>query len=141
MKKMGKKRKPGGPKKETSSKPKGPNYWMIVAIIAVFFSVGLVTKAVFFSDKGSVANTTTYQTPQTVSQPQNIALEEKVMAVSANFRCACGGCGELPLIECECDMTRGAKEEKAFMRRMFKEGLTVDQVIELVESKYGHRDI
>jgi hypothetical protein len=34
------------------------------------------------------------------------------MIVAANFKCACGQCGELFLIDCTCDMARGAVEEK-----------------------------
>lgn len=65
--------------------------------------------------------------------------EEKVIAVARNFKCACGGCGELPLETCECDMPRGSVEEKNFIREKLAEGLTVEQVIELLDKKYGHR--
>ena len=59
--------------------------------------------------------------------------------VAANFRCACGGCEELFLIDCTCDMPRGAKEAKDFIRRKLQQDLSVDEVITLVERKYGHR--
>lgn len=65
--------------------------------------------------------------------------EAQVIAVAENFKCACGGCGELPLATCECDMPKGAMEEKNFIRQKLAEGLTVEQVIELVDKKYGHR--
>lgn len=69
----------------------------------------------------------------------NSAIEGKVGLVAANFRCACGGCGELFLVDCTCDMPRGAVEEKDFIRNKLKQGLTVEQVIQLVDQQYGHR--
>jgi len=65
--------------------------------------------------------------------------EAQVIAVAKNFRCACGGCGELPLATCECDMPKGAVEEKRFIREKLVEGFSVEQVIELLDKKYGHR--
>ncbi|MCK5418711.1 MAG: NAD-dependent epimerase/dehydratase family protein, partial [Desulfobacterales bacterium] len=47
----------------------------------------------------------------------NSNLAGQVRLVTANFKCACGGCGELFLIDCTCDMPRGAKEEKDFIRK------------------------
>jgi len=67
------------------------------------------------------------------------ALESRVKLVAANSRCACGKCGELFLIDCTCDMPRGAKEGKDFIRKKLQQGLTVDQVIHLVDKAYGHR--
>ena len=69
----------------------------------------------------------------------NSNLAGQVQLVAANFRCACGGCGELFLIDCTCDMPRGAKEEKDFIRKNLQQGLSVDEVTTLVEKEYGHR--
>ena len=113
----------------------GPNYWMIVAIIAVFFSVGLVAKMTFFSTEAPSGSPAIYEATSKGME----SFEREVQLISSNFKCACGGCGELPLIECTCDMPRGAQEEKGFMRRMLKEGLSVEKVIELVDQKYGHK--
>ena len=122
-------------KRQIATKQSGPNYWMIVAIIAIFFSVGLVAKITFFSNEAPSGSTVTYETVPKGSD----SIERQIQQISSNFRCACGGCGELPLLECECDMPRGAQEEKGFMRRMLKEGLSVEQIIELVDQKYGHK--
>jgi len=65
--------------------------------------------------------------------------ESDVIAVASNFNCACGGCVELPLETCECDMPKGSVEEKKFIREKLAGGLTVEQVIELLDEKYGHR--
>ena len=66
-------------------------------------------------------------------------MENQVLQVAVNFKCACGGCGELPLAECQCDMSRGAVEEKSFIRTKLAEGNSVPEVIELVDQEYGHR--
>ena len=132
---MAKKSNRQQPERESRATNSGPNYWMIVAIIAVFFSVGLVAKMYFFTGETPSVSPVAYSSASEVDD----SFEREVQLISSNFKCACGGCGELPLIECECDMPRGAKEEKAFMRRMLKEGLSVEQVIELVDQKYGHK--
>jgi hypothetical protein len=36
-------------------------------------------------------------------------------------------------------MPRGAKEEKDFIRDKLRQGLTVDQVVDLVDNEYGHK--
>jgi hypothetical protein len=36
-------------------------------------------------------------------------------------------------------MPKGAVEAKGFIRQKLGEGFTVEQVIELVDKKYGHR--
>jgi cytochrome c-type biogenesis protein CcmH/NrfF len=114
-----------------------PNNWMIVALIVFFFAAGVMVKVVFVP---SVENKPVRPNIQSNSF-NNSALESKVQLVAANFRCACGGCGELFLIDCTCDMPEGAVEEKSFIRDQLQQGLNVDQVIELVDKKYGHRII
>ena len=66
-------------------------------------------------------------------------MENQVKLVAANFKCACGRCGELFLVDCICDMPRGAKEKKDFIRNQLWQGLSVDQVVDLVDAEYGHR--
>jgi cytochrome c-type biogenesis protein CcmH/NrfF len=108
---------------------------MIVAFIVFFFAAGVMVKVVFVP---SVDNQPARPNVQTNAAGDS-ALESQVQLVAANFRCACGGCGELFLIDCTCDMPKGAVEEKAFIRNQLEQGLSVDQVIELVDQKYGHR--
>jgi hypothetical protein len=112
-----------------------PSYWMIVALIAIFLAGGVMVKA-FLSPApriGAGAPDDQY------ASVQNSALEGQVRLVAANFRCACGGCGELFLVDCTCDMPRGAKEEKDFIRKNLVQGLNIDEVIARVEQEYGHR--
>ncbi len=108
---------------------------MIVAAILFFFSAGLVVKMVFSPVSGAGINSANFQS----TSNGNAALESRVKLVAANFRCACGGCGELFLVDCTCDMPRGAKEEKDFIRNRLQQGLTVDQVIDLLDKEYGHK--
>ncbi len=112
-----------------------PAYWMIVALIAIFLAGGVMVKA-FLSPVpqiGGGARDGQY------ASGKNAALESQVRLVAANFKCACGGCGELFLVDCTCDMPRGAKEEKDFIRENLMQGLNIDEVIVRVEKEYGHR--
>lgn len=128
---------PGNRKPETS-------YWKVVAIIAIVFSLGLGIKAVFFPPQvpvitqGQISSPGPASTSRPVSQTGD-SISSQVKLVAANFRCACGGCGELFLVDCTCDMPKGAKEEKTFIRKQLQKGLSVDQVIQLVDQRYGHR--
>lgn len=108
---------------------------MIVAVIFFFFAAGLAVKMVFAPVQGTGIVAGNAQG----SNGADTALEGQVRLVAANFRCACGGCGELFLIDCTCDMPKGAVEEKNFIRNKLQQGLTVDQVIDLVNQEYGHK--
>ena len=103
---------------------------MIVACILFFFSAGVVVTMV-------------YSPVSTVQQAagKDPNLESQVKLVAANFKCACDQCGELFLIDCTCDMPRGAVEEKSYIRNQLRQGMTVDQVIDRMDKKYGHRII
>ncbi len=134
---MSRRKKGKGPVSQPKASPRGwqPSYWMIVAFIAIFFAGGVMIKAIFSSAPNISPGASNYQNVS----GKDSALEGQVRLVTANFRCACGGCGELFLIDCTCDMPRGAKEEKDFIRRNLQQGLSVDEVITLVEKEYGHR--
>ncbi len=112
------------------------SYWKYVAIIAIILLIGVIGKTAIFPTKAPTNTAKIYQRPQPVSADP---LEQKVLQVAANFKCACGGCGELPLVECTCDMPRGAVTEKRFIREKLMEGLSVEQVIQLVDELYGLR--
>jgi hypothetical protein len=110
---------------------------MIAAVIFFFLSVGLVVKMAFSPVSVSGVGSKNYQSYSN----GNAALESRVRLVATNFRCACGGCGELFLIDCTCDMPRGAIEEKDFICNQLQQSLTVEQVVILVEKEYGHKII
>ena len=147
-------------KRQRKSQPqpvqtKESNFWKITTVIAIILLTGVTAKTMFTGDQSTNA-ITSIQT--TSSQPISIqpitgqsaavqaatstatnSIEDQVRQVAVNFKCACGGCGELPLAECQCDMPKGAVEEKRFIREKLTEGYTVPQVIELVDKKYGLR--
>ena len=142
---MAKKKKAQRQVRKQPFQKKESNFWMITAIVAVVLLVGVTAKTLFTS-RQSQAPIATIQPP--TGQPIAIqpatplvsnSVENQVRQVAVNFKCACGGCGELPLDECQCDMPRGAVEEKRFIRTKLMEGNSVPQVIELVDKKYGHR--
>ena len=130
---------------------KQSHFWMITAIVAVVLLVGVSAKSMF-SDRDNGRSIAPIQSspgqPITI-QPKAVipaattlatnSVEDQVRQVAVNFKCACGGCGELPLAECQCDMPEGAVEEKSFIRTKLAEGFTVPEVIDLVDQKYGHR--
>ncbi len=111
-------------KKRPAAQPKDrpggwqPSYWMIVALVAIFFAGGVMLKAIFSPAPRISTSAPNYQ-PATGA---NSDLGGQVRLVAANFRCACGQCGELFLIDCTCDMSRGAKEEKDLFVESFSRG-------------------
>jgi len=124
---------------------------MITTIVAVVLLLGVSAKTMLSPRENGRSITPIQSTtaqPITI-QPKTVvptattvatnSVEDQVRQVAVNFKCACGGCGELPLADCQCDMPQGAVEEKSFIRTKLAEGHTVPEVIELVVQKYGHR--
>ncbi len=118
----------------------GPSYGTIALVIGVIFLFGLLVKTGVSFLKGSRPS---QMSPTASTSASSIKVDEaQVIAVAKNFKCACGDCGDLPeetLDTCTCDMPKGAVEEKNFIREKLAEGLTVEQVIELLDKEYGHR--
>jgi hypothetical protein len=145
-----KKRRPQQAKQQPVPQ-KQTNIWMITTIVAVVLLIGVSAKTMFSPRENSRAITPIQSAPRQpiTIQPKTVlptattvatdSVENQVVQVAVNFKCACGGCGELPLAECQCDMSKGAVEEKGFIRTKLAEGYTVPEVIELVDQKYGHR--
>lgn len=121
-------------KQQTAS----PSYKTIALVIGMVFLAGVSAKlGVTFSKRGSPSKLNS--APVITSASMATVDETQVMAVAKNFKCACGGCGELPLATCNCNMSKGSVEEKRFIREKLAEGFTVEQVIELLDKTYGHR--
>lgn len=66
-------------------------------------------------------------------------IEAAVMRVAANFYCPCGSCGVDRLDVCDCDMPKGSVEVKGVIREALLAGKTENEVIALVDARYGHR--
>lgn len=108
--------------------------WVVISVVALVVYAGLTVKIVFKTN-----NTPANIIRNASNYPQEIDTNDaRVQLVVSRFRCAWGGCGELPLDECTCDMPRGAVEEKNFIRKKLKQGLTIDQAVKAVNEKYGH---
>ena len=143
---MAKKKKVRRPQPgQQSVQTKESNFCKITAIVAVVLLAGVTAKSLFSPSQNTTSITpiqpATGQSPavQSATSVATNPIEDQVRQVAVNFKCACGGCGELPLAECQCDMPKGAVEEKSFIRTKLTEGYTVPQVIELVDKKYGLR--
>jgi len=60
--------------------------------------------------------------------------------VFSHFRCPCGQCGIDELKDCSCNHPRGAQEVKSFVdSKITEDKFTVEQIVALVEQKYGKR--
>lgn len=127
------------PKLNSKRRSSGPSFKTIAIVIGIIFLFGILGEigtTVFKQDRSFQAPSSSTPIRQSSAGKAD---EAQVIAVARNFICACDGCGEKPLASCECDMPRGAVEEKNLIREKLSEGLTVEQVIELVDKKYGHR--
>ena len=66
-------------------------------------------------------------------------LSDKTTIYSA-FKCNCGKCGIDELKECDCSLPKGAQEVKKFIdKKISANKYTVQDIIELVNSKYGEK--
>jgi cytochrome c-type biogenesis protein CcmH/NrfF len=126
------------PKGNSNRRSVGPSYKAIALMIGMIFLAGLAVKlAITLSKEGGLSKLNSPSAP--TSTPMAKVDEAQVIAVAKNFKCACGGCGELPVVTCNCDMPKGSVEEKRFIREKLAEGSTTEQVIELLDKEYGHR--
>jgi len=126
---------PRGDQKQQSV---GPSYRTIALVVGMIFLAGISVKLGITLSRGGSPS----KLNSAFSQASTSALsvdESQVIEVAKNFKCACGGCGELLLATCNCDMSKGSVEEKRFIREKLAEGFTVEQVIEQLDKAYGHR--
>jgi ribosomal protein L40E/cytochrome c-type biogenesis protein CcmH/NrfF len=127
------------PKENLQRRSSGPSFRTIALVVGIIFLFGIFAQigmTVFKQNSSSQSPSSSASVRQSSAGG---AGEAQVIAVAKNFKCACDGCGEDSLESCTCDMPRGAVEEKNFIREKLSEGFTVEQVIELVDKKYGHR--
>ncbi len=126
------------PRENLKRQSTGPSYRTIALVIGMIFLAGISVKlGITLSKRESPPklNSAPFQASRSAVNVD----ETQVIAVAKNFKCACGGCGELPLATCQCEMPRGSVEEKRFIRDKLAEGFTVEQVIEQLDKTYGHR--
>jgi cytochrome c-type biogenesis protein CcmH/NrfF len=125
------------PKENLKPKSDGPSFKTIGLVIGLIFFLGVLIKAgtIFFKEQ---SRSGLLSSSPSISDSMKVD-EAQVIAIAKNFKCACGGCGELPLATCNCDMPKGSVEEKRFIREKLADGFTMEQVIEQLDKKYGHR--
>ena len=126
---------PRGDQKQQSV---GPSHRTIALVIGMIFLAGLSVKLGITLSKGESPSKLNSALGQASTSALSVD-ESQVIEVAKIFKCACGGCGELPLATCQCEMPKGSVEEKRFIREKLAEGFAVEQVIELLDKKYGHR--
>lgn len=125
-------------KKDIRKDSTNPSFQTIFIYIALFlFSMFLVKPLISIFKKETPSRLSSASLSYGTSESG--VDDASVFAVAKNFICACGKCGEQPLETCTCDMPKGSVEEKNFIRKNLAQGLNVDQVIELVDKKYGYR--
>lgn len=131
---MGKKKRGNIPKRKDASGSLVSSTWRIVAVAALIICGILIWKLGFSPVRETTAGRSVIR-PVTVNPK---SFDSKFYAVITQFRCACNGC-EDSLVECDCDMPRGAKTEKDFVREKLGQGLTVDEVVHALNGLYGNR--
>lgn len=131
---MGSKKRRRLGKSAQASERSGFSYKKITATVLCVFAMGFFVKIAFFPENLPVDLVRNDTLPTVATS----SYDNQVRLVASKFKCACGGCGELPLVECTCDMPRGAQETKRFIRNKLREGLTTDQVVLMVKDAYGH---
>lgn len=71
-----------------------------------------------------------------------IALASNKYTIYSAFYCPCGQCGIDELKDCNCPHPKGAKEVKKFIDEKINENkFTVNEIIEIVDQKYGGKKI
>lgn len=90
------------PKESLKRRSNGPSYKTIVLAIGIIFVLGTFVKL----GKTFLKEESRSRLPSSsTSISRSVKVDEaQVIAVAKNFKCACGGCGELPLATCNCDM-------------------------------------
>jgi cytochrome c-type biogenesis protein CcmH/NrfF len=69
-----------------------------------------------------------------------IASSEDRTEIFSHFECPCGQCGMPELSECNCTHPKGATEVKLFVdNQIDNQNYTVNDIIDIVEKKYGHK--
>ncbi|NOX36771.1 MAG: zinc-ribbon domain-containing protein [Calditrichaeota bacterium] len=101
----------------------------LAAIVGLFFVAILLVKQ---SDQTNYSrNASSPVVNPTVADP---ATEALVVAVAEKFICACGGCPQLDLVDCDCD---AATRQKNYIREQLQQGRSMEEVIAMVKTTFG----
>ncbi len=132
------------PKKQFSRTKKGPlpskkrgkargmTWTQLVAVIAVtVVATGAVATIVMSSSRPS-GNLNT-------GSGANIVWSAEVNQIASKFNCPCEKCGVVRLDLCSCDIYRGSVEVKNYIQDLINEDLSVEDIAQKVEARYGNR--
>ena len=101
----------------------------LAAIVGLFFVAILLVKQ---SDQPNYSRDASGPVVNpTIADP---ATEALMVAVAEKFICACGGCPQLDLVDCDCD---AATRQKNYIREQLKQGRSTEEVIAMVKTIYG----
>lgn len=93
---------------------------VVVLLIGLVIGISLNTK--------DVKQINTTQAAQTV-------FASNTLKVAKKFVCSCGTCGEKNLVSCVCGTAIGTKK---FIEGNLQNGMSEEEVVELVKEYYGH---
>lgn len=76
-----------------------------------------------------------YNTPEPINNPVPNVFSFETLSIAKQFVCSCGSCGEKELITCTCPT---AIETKQFIETSINNGLSADDITDILEMTYGH---
>lgn len=123
-------RKQGKIKQQKQKSAFVSNIYLLFALGLAIFIIALLMIDRKESGRSTPASRPLPETPVTFTS--------SVYEVAEKFICPCGGCGEMDLDTCSCDMERGAIEAKTFIQRQLNQGKTKDEVIAAMIQQYGY---
>lgn len=109
---------------------------VFIILVAIGAIAGLVG-GMIISTREPVVTPTSSTTGSSGNITVPVATSALGGEIIARFDCACNTC-KLTLAECTCDEPRGSKEMKGYIEYLVKEGKSRDEIIKLVQGKYGH---
>jgi len=97
---------------------------------------------VWFGETGQTLSNTNGNNLVSNNNISNIATLADRFTIITQFECSCGQCNIKELSECNCTHPKGAIEVKGYIDQLIAgNDLTVSQIIEKVDNKYGGRKI
>ncbi len=116
--------------KQISKQPYIANIYLLFGLGLAIFIIALLV-----IDRSGQQDTTM---DTLIQQEVPATVTSEVYEVAEKFICPCGGCGEMALETCSCDMDHGAIEAKSFIQQQLNQGKSKDEVIAAMIKRYGY---
>ncbi len=94
--------------------------WLGLVIVGIV--IGLATKSI--------------NQEKTINTPVENSFSYETVKIAKDFNCSCGSCGEKGLVECTCPI---AMKTKQFIEKSISDGLSPEDVADIVKMTYGHQ--